>query len=88
MKGLAMMLKGLGINISPEHIKAAEEIIPQLPARLNQAVVIINGAINNFDQRLQALEKQNAEILEILRSQNGTGRNRTEFTASRNGTGD
>lgn len=70
MKGLRVMLQALGIQISEEHIQAAQELIPQLPARLNQAATVINGAVNNFDQRLIALENGQKEILELLRKQN------------------
>lgn len=70
MKGLAMMLKALGINVTQEHIQAVEILIPQIPGRLNQATQVVNAAILNFDQRLKALELQNAEILTLLKEQN------------------
>jgi hypothetical protein len=70
MKGLRVMLKALGIEVSDEHIQAVQELIPQLPAKLNQAANAINSAMQNFDGRLQALEKSNQEILALLREQN------------------
>jgi hypothetical protein len=70
MKGLAMMLKAMGINVTPEHVKAIEDLIPQLPGKLNQVVSTINDALKYFDQRLTTLETQHAEILALLREQN------------------
>lgn len=75
MKGLATMLRALGIAISPEHITAIQELLPVLPQKLNEAWGIIHNALSNFDGRLQTLERQNAEliaqnaqILEVLRN--------------------
>ncbi len=75
MKGLATMLRALGIAISPEHIQAIQELLPVLPQKLNEAWNIIHAALTNFDGRLLTLEKQNAElinqnaqILEVLRN--------------------
>jgi len=62
MKGLTMMLKALGINVSPEHIQMIESLLPVLPEKLNQVVSVVNNALTNFDGRLQTLEKQNAEL--------------------------
>ncbi len=64
------ILRALGINVTEEHIKMVEDLIPQIPTKLNVVVTTINQAIQHFDGRLQAIEKQNAEILELLK--NGT----------------
>lgn len=53
---LASILKMLGVKVAPEHIKAAEDIIPKLPGLVNQAVTSINGAMQGFDGRLRAIE--------------------------------
>ena len=80
MRGLALAIKALGINLKPEHIKAVEDIVPQLPAKLNQAGTVINSALQNFDERLKKLEAQNAEILEVLKNGRRAGSDRAERT--------
>lgn len=56
MKGLVMMLKALGVNITPEQVGMLEKVIPQVPAKLEEARVFIAGAVTKFDVRLRALE--------------------------------
>jgi hypothetical protein len=56
MKGLAMMLKALGIEIPEEQLVMIQAMLPQLPAKLNEASQAINAALLNFDARLKAIE--------------------------------
>lgn len=56
----------LGVKIAPEQVAMIEAIIPQIPSHVQGAVALINGAVKNFDQRLQALERGQKEILEAL----------------------
>jgi len=53
-----MMLKALGLEITPEHIAMLQALIPQLPAKINEAAQAINAALANFDARLRAIEAQ------------------------------
>lgn len=73
MKGILMMLKALGLDIPPEQIAMLQVLIPQLPAKINEASAAINGALQNFDSRLRVLEAGQAKILEELKYGN-TGR--------------
>lgn len=68
MMKIGPILRALGINVTEEHIKAIEDLIPQLPAKLNLVVTTINDTIRYFDARFNKLEKQNEEILELLRA--------------------
>lgn len=58
MKGLIMMLRALGIQITEADAEALSAVIPTIPARLNQAADAIEKAINNFDERLRAIEEK------------------------------
>lgn len=60
MKGILLMLKTMGVEITPEQIALLQQYIPQIPALCNHAGQAINGAISQFDTRLQALEQANA----------------------------
>lgn len=60
------MLRALGISLSPEHIKAVQDLLPVLPQKLNDAWQIIHQTLSNFDQRLQRIEDNQVKILEVL----------------------
>lgn len=60
--GVQIMLKSLGISISDENIKMVETLVPQLPAKIQEAVTVINASLKNFDARLAVLESQTALI--------------------------
>ena len=66
MTGLGMMLKALGVNITPENITSIEVLVPQIPAKLQQAITTVNNALTNFDSRLKALESGQSEIIALL----------------------
>ena len=53
---LSPILKMLGVNVPEEALKQIEVIIPQIPARLAEAVQTINGVIQRTDERLTAIE--------------------------------
>lgn len=53
---LTSIFKALGIKVDPAHIAAIERLIPQIPARANQAIQHVNGAVARADQRANALE--------------------------------
>jgi hypothetical protein len=73
MMNLGGILKMLGIKISPETTAQIEAVIPQIPTIVQQGIATVNGAVQNFDQRLKALEaasKTNTELLvKILEAQ-------------------
>jgi hypothetical protein len=68
MKGIAMMLKALGVEITPEQIAMLQALIPQLPAKVNEAFSTINAALANFDARLRALETRQDEVWVMLQA--------------------
>ena len=53
---LGLLLKMLGVKVTPEQIAAIEAIIPQIPGKIQQTINVINAALQNFDERLQILE--------------------------------
>lgn len=63
---LGTVVKMLGIKVPPETVAQIEAIIPQLPARANQVIQVVNSSLQNFDERLRALEAGQREILEVL----------------------
>jgi len=71
---LGGILKMLGVKISPQTTAQIEAVIPQIPSIVQQGIATVNGAVQNFDQRLKALEaasKTNTELLlKILEVQN------------------
>ena len=71
---LGTILKMLGVSVPPDTVKKIEEFIPQVPARANQLIGVVNGTLQNFDARLvklermlQLMEAQQREILEVLK---------------------
>ncbi len=72
---LGLLLKMLGVKVTPEQIAMIEAIIPQIPGRIQQAVTVINGSLQNFDQRLKAIEEalaaQNALLIGVMGAING-----------------
>lgn len=69
MKGVIMLLKSFGLEITDQQIAELNAVLPQLPAKVNEVVHVINASLQNFDQRLRVIELQQAAILEVL--QNG-----------------
>lgn len=65
MKGIAMMLKALGVEVNPQEI---EQMIAQAKTVVPKLAPFLQQAYNNIDARLKALESQNREILALLRS--------------------
>lgn len=66
MSGLEMMCKAFGVKITPEQAQMIEQLIPQIPAKLNEAGHAINASIQNFDLRLRALEENQRLTTEML----------------------
>jgi hypothetical protein len=58
MKGIVMMLKAFGIEITPEQADMITALIPQLPGKVNELIQVINM----WDARLKNIEKQVEEI--------------------------
>jgi hypothetical protein len=65
---LKSILKMFGVNVRPEHIAAAEELIPRIPSIVSGAVSSINATMKNFDERLARMEA----ALERLEHGNGS----------------
>lgn len=63
---LVKILQMFGVNVKPEHIKAAEELIPKLPGLVEQTVSRIDSGMNNFDQRIKTLETRAEESRFLL----------------------
>ena len=85
MMKISPILKMLGVNVPEEALKQIEIIIPQIPARLAEAVQAINGVIRQTDERLHALEtrltdieSQNRAILNLLAKENNGKRARSD----------
>lgn len=70
-KGLAMMLKALGVEITPEQAKMIEELIPQIPARLKQAYEFMNAFVKRADERFTAMEQSQQMMLQEIRNLKG-----------------
>jgi hypothetical protein len=66
MMPLGSILKMLGLKVPEETAKQIEAIIPQIPARVTQAVEIINETIRKADERLSALEEQQKVLREEM----------------------
>jgi hypothetical protein len=66
MKGILMMLKSLGVNITDKDLKTVEAIIPQIPAKVNEIVAFIRERDKNFEERLRALEVLTFENNQLL----------------------
>lgn len=62
MKGMVMMLRAMGVQITEADAEALSAVIPTIPARLNQAADAIQKAINDFDARLVAIEYRLAQV--------------------------
>jgi hypothetical protein len=65
-KGMQFLFKSFGIEITPEKLAMLQALIPQLPAKFNEAAQAINGALANFDARLRALEAGQLEHSKFL----------------------
>lgn len=52
----------LGLNVKEEDIHKLEELIPKIPAFVQQVIVVVNQAITQNHERLLALETHNKEL--------------------------
>lgn len=66
MTGLATMLRALGVKFEESHLQMIEQIIPQVPAKVNEILISYNNARQDVYNRVKTLE----EGLDILREQN------------------
>ncbi len=62
---LGLLLKMLGVKVTPEQVAMIEAIIPQVPGKIQQIVTVINGSLHNFDQRLRALEENQRALMTV-----------------------
>jgi hypothetical protein len=62
MNGVQMMLKAILPDLTPEQLAMVMNLIPQLPAKINEVITGVNKAIANFDQRLINLEMENQKL--------------------------
>lgn len=58
MSALGMILKGLGVNVSDEHVKQIEILLPQLPSRMQQTVEVINAAVDQTHSKLDRIQRE------------------------------
>lgn len=85
MSTLGVILKTLGVKVPDEAVRQLEIIIPQVPARLREAIEVVNATITKVDERMKALEGkielrsiQHQAIMELLieiREEQRNGRN-------------
>jgi len=66
MKGVLMLLKSAGVNVTPEDMKKLEELIPKIPGLLQEGIQVINASLKNFDYRLKTLEENQAIMQAML----------------------
>ncbi len=62
---LGLLLKMLGVKVTPEQVAMIEAIIPQVPGKIQQIVAVVNGSLQNFDMRLRALEENQRALMTI-----------------------
>jgi hypothetical protein len=67
MTGLGLVLRSLGVNISEEHIRGMEVLIPQIPAKVQQVIVAVNATIERIDNRELAVEERLTMLLNVLK---------------------
>lgn len=88
---LGALLKMLGIKVPPEVVKQIEAMIPQLPGKVQETIVLINAAVQNFDGRLRQIElvqKGHSSLLvSILEELHGQRNNRDSDDARPAGIG-
>jgi hypothetical protein len=65
-KLLPTLIKSFNINISPEVVKQIEQIVPQLPAKVNEVIRMNQAYWKDAQERLTRIEEQNKRILEKL----------------------
>lgn len=75
MKGILMLLKSAGVNVTLEDMKKLEELIPKIPGIVQDGIAFVNANVAGFDARLKTLEANQAKILSLLESQHDTKRN-------------
>ena len=63
---LSFIMRALGIKITPEQCAQIEAIIPQIPAKIQEIVIAVNGSLRNFDERLKIIEATQRVIVEVL----------------------
>jgi len=65
----------LGVKIPPETVAQIEAIVPQLPAKIQEIIGVVNSTLQNFDKRLKAIETalaaQNELLVKLLEVYNG-----------------
>jgi hypothetical protein len=82
MTGLATMLRALGVKFEEHHIRMIEQIIPQVPAKVNEIInsyVIarqeVYNRVSELESRMEILREQNVLILKQLENINESIRN-------------
>lgn len=69
MPGLALMLKALGIKITPEVLAQIEALLPQIPAKINAVLQFLREFVQRFDTRsddqTERLKRIELELLEL-----------------------
>ena len=65
MTAIGMVLKSLGIEITDEHRKQIEALIPQVPARAVQVIQSVNAAVAQMNANTAAIEAARNDIAEL-----------------------
>lgn len=63
MMNLGGLFRMLGVSVPPETVAQIEVILPQLPAKIQGVIGLVNAAVQNFDQRLERIEANQVMIL-------------------------
>jgi predicted PurR-regulated permease PerM len=58
MKGVLMMLKAFGVEITPQQAAMLQGLIPQIPGMVNQLI----NTVNSWDARIKRIEQMTEEI--------------------------
>jgi hypothetical protein len=66
MTGVGMVLKALGVNVTEQHVRMIEALIPQIPGKINEFVVAFNAALQDNRDRLTRIEEHEKTSAELL----------------------
>jgi site-specific DNA-adenine methylase len=65
-KGLILVLRAIGVNITDADAKMIETIIPQIPTKIQELWGVIKSNLENVDARLRALEQTQKELIQKI----------------------
>ena len=66
-RGMQILLKSLGLEVTPETLAMLSALLPQIPAKINEVITHVNATLQNFDQRLKTIEVQVSTLATIAK---------------------